>query len=602
MTVITVSLLASALGVPTVADGWFRATQWSGRHPAVRLEADRVIVADTGKVRIVDGVPAETIELEPTDGTFCWKILVSTTAPTARIERYVTVPASGPVEFEDLVDVDPSTFVPSAATLTAWEAAIDEVQAIADGLADGLALVEDSDDPGLYVIPDVVGDRLVSVGSDDLQLPADVRGVIAANLADAATPEGVALSATYAALDGRGYVPRAKVLNESYDVRRSGVVIGGGTAQTTALAAAVDVVSAAGGGRLFVPEGIVYGQVKLKSNVVLVGAGRDATTVKLPSGVTGPVISLYDTSQVSIGVHDIGIDGNRYSGGVGHGLHIQAGDHHLVSNLRVSNSSLDNVRFDGGANAGSCDVRNIFAYAAGQYGFYFAIADSSFTHLDTGRAGKYGIYDATANSYWQASKSWYSGETDGSAGWYMFGANRNVYSNCITQDNKGPGFWLETATRNQMYGAQADSNGAGNSILAGFYLNGSTVQDNDIYGTAFYRSDHGDATWHVGPQRYALQVSGAPTGNRIHLRNALAVGVSGSAAQGTVPANNDIEIFVSGGTGQAPVVRRGIANAQGVTGSRPASPVAGQFYFDTTLVKPIWSDGTNWKDATGTTV
>ena len=40
----------------------------------------------------------------------------------------------------------------------------------------------------------------------------------------------------------------------------------------------------------------------------------------------------------------------------------------------------------------------------------------------------------------------------------------------------------------------------------------------------------------------------------------------------------------------------------GDTASRPASPVVGESYFDTDLGKPIWFDGTNWVDATGTTV
>jgi hypothetical protein len=40
------------------------------------------------------------------------------------------------------------------------------------------------------------------------------------------------------------------------------------------------------------------------------------------------------------------------------------------------------------------------------------------------------------------------------------------------------------------------------------------------------------------------------------------------------------------------------------TASRPAASAAGQGaqFFDTTLNKPIWSDGTNWRDAAGTTV
>lgn len=38
----------------------------------------------------------------------------------------------------------------------------------------------------------------------------------------------------------------------------------------------------------------------------------------------------------------------------------------------------------------------------------------------------------------------------------------------------------------------------------------------------------------------------------------------------------------------------------GATGARPASPVLGETFFDTTINKPIWYNGTNWVDATGT--
>jgi hypothetical protein len=40
----------------------------------------------------------------------------------------------------------------------------------------------------------------------------------------------------------------------------------------------------------------------------------------------------------------------------------------------------------------------------------------------------------------------------------------------------------------------------------------------------------------------------------------------------------------------------------GSTASRPASPLTYESYYDTTLGKPIWWNGTNWKDATGVTV
>jgi hypothetical protein len=43
--------------------------------------------------------------------------------------------------------------------------------------------------------------------------------------------------------------------------------------------------------------------------------------------------------------------------------------------------------------------------------------------------------------------------------------------------------------------------------------------------------------------------------------------------------------------------------ASGVTAARPTIDLQiGQFYFDTTLGYPIWYDGTDWVDATGTVV
>ena len=41
----------------------------------------------------------------------------------------------------------------------------------------------------------------------------------------------------------------------------------------------------------------------------------------------------------------------------------------------------------------------------------------------------------------------------------------------------------------------------------------------------------------------------------------------------------------------------------GITADRPTGRLqVGQYYFDTTLGIPIWYDGTNWVDATGTVV
>lgn len=46
-----------------------------------------------------------------------------------------------------------------------------------------------------------------------------------------------------------------------------------------------------------------------------------------------------------------------------------------------------------------------------------------------------------------------------------------------------------------------------------------------------------------------------------------------------------------------------VTPASGITANRPTLRLlTGQYYFDTTLGIPIWWNGTNWVDATGTIV
>ena len=39
-----------------------------------------------------------------------------------------------------------------------------------------------------------------------------------------------------------------------------------------------------------------------------------------------------------------------------------------------------------------------------------------------------------------------------------------------------------------------------------------------------------------------------------------------------------------------------------ITPNRPVAPIIGQNYFDMTLGRPIWWNGTDWVDATGTKI
>lgn len=47
------------------------------------------------------------------------------------------------------------------------------------------------------------------------------------------------------------------------------------------------------------------------------------------------------------------------------------------------------------------------------------------------------------------------------------------------------------------------------------------------------------------------------------------------------------------------VTNRKYVTLNGVSANRPTASVVGQFYFDTTLNKPLWWNGTGFVDATG---
>jgi hypothetical protein len=51
------------------------------------------------------------------------------------------------------------------------------------------------------------------------------------------------------------------------------------------------------------------------------------------------------------------------------------------------------------------------------------------------------------------------------------------------------------------------------------------------------------------------------------------------------------------------VINTLLTPSSGTTASRPSTDLqVGQFYFDTTINRPIWWDGTNWINAAGTVV
>lgn len=116
----------------------------------------------------------------------------------------------------------------------------------------------------------------------------------------------------------------------------------------------------------------------------------------------------------------------------------------------------------------------------------------------------------------------------------------------------------------------------------------------------------------IQPDGYGLNAN--VNGGNINLETA---SVSGTGVRGKISLNgreidaNSKQIKqVADGTDPQDAVTKSqldtkfstFVNPNGATGARPTSPVVGQQFFDTTLGLPIWFNGTNWINASGTIV
>ncbi|WP_293782627.1 hypothetical protein [uncultured Aeromicrobium sp.] len=99
-----------------------------------RIEGDVVVVQAQFVVEIPREVPSFTVDLAPTGPGWCWQITEA--AGRRTLVRHVAVPDSDiPVQYVDLIDVDPATLEPSEPAVPAWEAAVQSVRDLRDDTA-----------------------------------------------------------------------------------------------------------------------------------------------------------------------------------------------------------------------------------------------------------------------------------------------------------------------------------------------------------------------------------------------------------------------------------------------------------------------------------
>lgn len=133
MTIITLHGLSAALGIPApLIRGTIAATRWASQGAPVLVSGADVVFPATVRVQLVDGEPAETLDLPPSTAEFCYKLTVSSLAGGTLGPWFVAVPEGGPVDIGDLVRVDPATFEPLPVEVSAaWDEALGQAQAAA---------------------------------------------------------------------------------------------------------------------------------------------------------------------------------------------------------------------------------------------------------------------------------------------------------------------------------------------------------------------------------------------------------------------------------------------------------------------------------------
>lgn len=325
-----------------------------------------------------------------------------------------------------------------------------------------------------------------------------------------------------------------------YDVRDFGAKINNGN-DTAAIQSAIDACAAAGGGTVFIPEGMAgVTQLVLKNHVWLRGAGRRATVLRSLSGSTIPVIVNYVSSNGTeanaefCAVLDLKIDGNRAantSSGV-HGIFFSTNPlyskatnddefdpHHLVANVTINNCA-----GWGFYQTGRSETRllNVTIGECVQGGFHPSF-DTFLLGCTAGANVGPGFYLAHGSITCVNCKAFLSGNPSGTAsdnnqpGFLITGANiASTLSGCIAQNNNGDGFLIQNSKGAVLAGCVADSNnyGTGNASDAytGFCLDNST--NCSVIGVAQQGTQNGVQ---VGNQLYSARLVNGSNRNNIHL-------------------------------------------------------------------------------------
>lgn len=119
MPIINLSTLQDVLGGTEAVNGTVTAYVYRGTQRAIRMSGEDVVFPAPVTVELINGIPQDDFELTSIPVDCYWKIIVWADSKSP-LRRDVILPAgAGPFDFDELVDVDPSTALPDAGTALA---------------------------------------------------------------------------------------------------------------------------------------------------------------------------------------------------------------------------------------------------------------------------------------------------------------------------------------------------------------------------------------------------------------------------------------------------------------------------------------------------
>lgn len=156
MPVINLTVLQDVLGSTEPVDAVITATVNRASIDAYRINNQFVIFPRDIKINVTAGEPDVPFVLTVLPAGYYWHIVVST-AGEAPVRRTVVVPSNvGPYDFEDLIDVDPTTALADPGTTAANAYA---------SLIESYAVRAESASPIFQITNPQVGDILVYNGT-----------------------------------------------------------------------------------------------------------------------------------------------------------------------------------------------------------------------------------------------------------------------------------------------------------------------------------------------------------------------------------------------------------------------------------------------------